>query len=518
MSFSRRNTDRRRRVLYTSGLAENEVSTAASRRNALLLREARNPTATYGSRVKRRIRGRWFSLVPIRRRTLVAIAMVMWGFVLCLCLAHYAAVTWPSLAGNWDVARPLRLDEPTSFGRWMMTLLLAASGGASLLIYQLRRYRIDDFQGRYRLWRLVIILCGLASLDSLVSIVEWSGALLDFAMGRRAALSGNDWVRILVALGGTVLAMRLVAEVRRSRWSLVTMTIGWMLLAIPVAAKWNFFEVNSIGRWTLVTTAPLMGTTTLFLALVGYLRLLYREVRQVEDSDSISLRIQNFRERVFHRDETEAVEARDASTSGDEPVVRRGWFRRRNTASGESTIAAPSRAQRRAEAREERERAKAEREAQRIASAAAKAQTAAAKAATAVAATDANADPATDDARPAKRRWFGRRDDGVPAVEAEVTATSTKPLASASEASHIEKSEAAPRSGLKGWFGKKKTPEPIEGDTQIDAPTRPPVSTTTTPTHPETESDEEDDADYSGMSKAERRRLRKLQRRGGNAA
>ena len=311
MSYTQRNSDRRGRVLYTSALAENEVSTPASRRNALLLREARNPTAAYGARVQRRIRGRWFSLVPISRRNLFLVAAVLWSVAFLLAAAHYAAVTWPSLTlqSNLAVARPLRLDHPDSFGRWFMTLLLACAAGVSLLIYQLRRYRIDDFQGHYRLWRIVIVLCGVASLDSLVSVIDWAGALLDFGMGRRAALSGNDWVRILVAIGGTVLAMRMVAEVRRSRWSLITMIMGWSLLAIPVAAKWNLFEVNSMPRWTLVTTAPLLGVTTLFLSLVGYLRLLYREVRRVEDSVSLSFRMQNFSGRVFNGEKEDEPKA-----------------------------------------------------------------------------------------------------------------------------------------------------------------------------------------------------------------
>ena len=173
MQHGRRTVGRRRRVLYTSHHADSSTSTAASRREAAKLREARRPPAAYGSRVHRRLRGRWFSIVPVRRRTLSIGSAIIASIVLLLCLAHYFAVTRPWLAYNPEVARPLRLDRPDSFGHWIMCVLLAGSSGASLLIYQLRRYRNDDYGGQYRLWRLVLVLLMIASIHSLVGLIDW---------------------------------------------------------------------------------------------------------------------------------------------------------------------------------------------------------------------------------------------------------------------------------------------------------------------------------------------------------
>ena len=83
--------------------------------------------------------------------TITAVAML-------LCLCHYAAVAWPSIANRGDIARPLRLDRADSFGRWFAGLLMIGSAGASFLIYQLRRHRLDDFSGHYRLWCLVLLV------------------------------------------------------------------------------------------------------------------------------------------------------------------------------------------------------------------------------------------------------------------------------------------------------------------------------------------------------------------------
>lgn len=309
MPQDRRTTDRRRRILYSSQTADTTKPTAASRRAKEKLREARQPTKTYGRRVHRRIRGRWFSLVPVKRRTLVIFAAVIAACVYLLTHAHYAAVTWPSLVYKPEIARPLRLDLPDSFGRWFTSAILVASAGASLLIYQLRRHRNDDYRGHYRLWRLVILVMLLTSVNSLVMMVDWGGSLLDMAFGRRVAFSGYDWLRILLGVGGVVLALRLVFEVRRSRWALTALVSACFFLALPEAAKWRLFAVDVTNRW-LVTSAPLLGYTSLFLALTGYLSLLYREVLGITDEETLGQRFNRIMTGWFSSNETDAEDDR----------------------------------------------------------------------------------------------------------------------------------------------------------------------------------------------------------------
>ena len=275
------------------------------------------------------------------------------AIALLLCGAHYASVAWPIIAYRPEIARPLRLDRADSFGRWFMVALLTGSAGASLLIYQLRRYRIDDYQGHYRLWRLVLAVLIIASVNSLVSIIDWSGALLDASFGKRVALTGADWVRLVVSFGGAVLALRLVAEVRRSRLALSMMILASLMLAFPEAAKWKFVEVESLGKWAAVTSAPMLACTFLFISLGGYLRMLFREVQQIDENDSLKERFQQMRSRVFQRseaddDETAAEEIKpkpkqrvakqDAEDSQDAtpPRAKRRWLGLRRAADPEA--------------------------------------------------------------------------------------------------------------------------------------------------------------------------------------
>jgi hypothetical protein len=249
----------------------------------------------YGERVQRRLQGRWFSLVPIHRRTFTIVASVIAGLTTLLVLMHYLSVTWPRLAYAPEIARPLRLDHADSFGRWYLSMLLAASSGVALLIYQLRRYRIDDYRGQYRLWRTVLLTLAVASAGVSVSLVSWSGSLIDAALGRRVALAGADWVRLLVLMGGVVLVLRLIAETFQSRFSLFALLIAFAALVTPEAAGWNLFAIDTPGKWSAVTSAPLIGCTALFLSMSAYLRLLYREVLEIEAGPSLREQLSNFK-------------------------------------------------------------------------------------------------------------------------------------------------------------------------------------------------------------------------------
>tara|TARA_R110002049_G_scaffold2750_3_gene21858 strand:+ start:55581 stop:57182 length:1602 start_codon:yes stop_codon:yes gene_type:complete len=533
-------------VLYTSHYAENEPTTAASRRAARRLREARSPSTAYGSRVHRRLRGRWFSLVPVRRRALVGWCAAIASIVALLCLGHYASVSWTSIAYRPEIARALRLDRPDSFGRWFTCVLLAGASGISFLIYQLRRHKNDDFRGHYRLWRLVLIVLMLASVDALVSLVDWSGALLDAGFGKRVALSGNDWVGIVLSVGGAVLALRLTVEVRRSRWALATIMMAWVILALPMAARWNFFGVDTMSRWLLVTAAPLVGSAMIFVSLVGYLRLLYREVRKIEDSRSLTQRLGDLRLSVFAPRDDGDEHDRESDDESDEPTTvtqRRGWFGRRRNADEQRKQAGKDdthddppqnrreKAQERKEA-QERKLAQERREQNEQTSEDSDEEPRRKrgwfglrrKADDETSAPEDNSNDESDEApEKAKRRRFSMRLRPSAKSEAAAGASEADHGSNDNESTDAEetpKSKPKKRFGIGGWMNREK-PKSDAGESDDDEPSGGQTHQDSHPSSQVDDDDEEidvDDIDWSSMSKAERRRLRKKLKRQGRAA
>ncbi len=326
MSMVRRtSTDsRRRRILMYQYSREGERGASSDRRLVEKLRQARRPASIYGSSVRRRLRGRWYSLVPVRRRAMAAVSVTVLGAALLLCLTHWFAITWPPLAYREPLARAFRLDRPDSFGTWFRSLLLALTAGVALLVYQLRRYRNDDYRGSYRIWPPVIVLIALASLDTVVALVPWGGELIDTVLGKRIAMAGADWIRIGLTVGGAALALRMVAEVRHSKLAVALMLVAVAWFALPVAGRWGILLSDTPLKWWLITSAPLLAAATLCLACTAYLRMLFREVRGLDQDDRLADRLQQWKANLLaSRQAKQTDDARPAKPAAEKPQPTR---------------------------------------------------------------------------------------------------------------------------------------------------------------------------------------------------
>ncbi|WP_143544177.1 hypothetical protein [Rhodopirellula sp. MGV] len=293
MPSVRRSSERRRRVLYQAHVTSD--TSDPSRRGAADLREAREPASQFGSRVNRHLRGRWFALVPVSLRSMVLVAIGFLFAFIALTIGHHMAVTWPPLVNRDGLARPLRLDRPDSFGAWWLTMNLLVCTGASYLIYGLRLHRRDDYRGQYQLWRLTTVVVLITCVHSVVGLVGWLGACLDLALGDRAVLSGGRWLRILLDVGGVILFMRLAHETYRCRPSLVFLSLSGAAFALFEAAAWNVFVVDSMVRSTIVLSAPFAGCSLLTLAFAVYLRVLFRQVRNIADGPTLRERVEQWK-------------------------------------------------------------------------------------------------------------------------------------------------------------------------------------------------------------------------------
>lgn len=266
------------------------------------LREARRPQVAYGSQVRRCLRGRWFSLVPVHRTAFCQCLGGLAIFVLVLIFMHDASVRYSAIADQAAWVDVLRINRYGSLGRYAIGILYLGLAGSAWLVYQLRRYRNDDFSGNYQLWQWVVASALVASVASSAPIVAMLGGGIEWVMGRRVALSGEDWIELLLIVGGAIFALRTIAEMWRYRFCMALMLGGWAWMAIPIAADWNMLGVEDLSRWTWVTSAPLIAVSMWFASTVGYLRSLYREVRGIESAPGWIARLRVVAERSATRD------------------------------------------------------------------------------------------------------------------------------------------------------------------------------------------------------------------------
>ena len=504
----RRNVDRRRRVLYQAHAAPHAPQ-SPRRRDTEALRAARQPAKVFGSRVRQPLRGRWFSLVPVSTFSLSLLVGTLAFVPLLLTALHYLAITWPTLAYRDAIARPFRIDFSDSFAAWWLTAVMLLSTGTSLLIYQLRRHRSDDYRGHYRLWRLTMCVMFVACINSTVGLLSWFGAVVDLVVGDRAALSGERWLRILVDVAGIILTMRLAAEVYRCRAALISLLAGAALVGYAEAAVWNLITIDNAAKSTLVIAAPLLGFSSFLISSTSYLRLLYRQARNIDDAAPLRQRLKDWAAQTFARDDEPIAELEEIEFARPNAVavMHQDETAPSRKAKSNRSKATPSQTQPTPEPESAEPKSEAE---------------------------EPSAKP--------KRGWFGRRkpaQDSEPDSAEEKSSSSDKPkkglfsmrlrpkASPAEDPTAVDDGDAQskekPKRGLGGFLRRKDSsgetesaPEPASSSTkhQRSAP-QPAAKTQTEQADDEADAD---DIDWDSMSKSERRRLRKKLRRGGHAA
>jgi hypothetical protein len=277
----------RRRVvcsrILSEGAEEEALGTARSKKQREQQRAAIRPAATYQSGVRRRLRGRWFHLVPVKQHQLSAVLTGIYVIVAFLTALGYLAAVWAPLALRPLVGRPLRLDMPGGIADWVGSQMLAIAAGTSFLIYQLRRYRGDDYHGRYRMWRPIIALLVLLSLDSVVHLREAAAALIDATWAQQSVIVGSDIVRLALLIIGMAIALPLFGELSRSPSAIALLAGALLSLATPTALRLGIIPSTPELILTWAGAARLAGRACLLSATICYLRRLYREVQHHDD-------------------------------------------------------------------------------------------------------------------------------------------------------------------------------------------------------------------------------------------
>jgi len=217
------------------------------------------------------------SLVPLRGWML---ALAISGMLLAvggLFGLHLAADRMQATLGR-AAAGSLRIDRPASLSAWLASTLLAAAAGLSLFIFSLRRHRIDDYHGRYRMWILVAMACAVGNLfeaSSLAAIVHSLCSAACGATGLRADLIGPAAMTTLVA----GLVLRLGIEIRRCAPAMTTLVLACLAFGVAAATNFGWPVAHSPAMFPLwLRGSWLLGYVLLVTTLLLYSRRVQLEV------------------------------------------------------------------------------------------------------------------------------------------------------------------------------------------------------------------------------------------------
>ena len=171
----------------------------------------------------------------------------------------------------------LDVRAPGSVAQWFSSLVLFVAGGYGVAIFHLRRHKLDDFRGRYRVW--IAASCGLvvASLDVATGLHSALAVWLVAATGTPILGDGSIWWLLTVGVGFFLLGSRLLFELWESHsavTSLVLAAIGYSMAAVI-----NFGTISSLQdpwlRSLAYSSSLLIAHFSVLIAVLSYARFVY---------------------------------------------------------------------------------------------------------------------------------------------------------------------------------------------------------------------------------------------------
>lgn len=171
----------------------------------------------------------------------------------------------------------LNAEDPGSLASWTAAMMLMLASLTASLIYWIRRNRIDDYRGRYRMWIYVTGLLVLASLDATVGL-------------RRAIVTGINQAapetasptlfHVGFALFGVLVMTRLVAEMRASRGAVTWLMISAAMYGMAGLTQWGWISIDVIKSTSVaVAVLTLSGHWLLTMSMMVYGRYVFLDAQ-----------------------------------------------------------------------------------------------------------------------------------------------------------------------------------------------------------------------------------------------
>ena len=205
------------------------------------------------------------NLIPHRLTTLALGLAAAMGVIALLEWLH----TWvPVLSRYGQNGRVAALDlaAPASLAAWFCSLVLALSAVAALAVYAVRRHRVDDYQGQYRIWLWAATCWMILSADAVAGLHDGLRDLITQTTGVRMFGDGSIWWAIVYLFLFGAVAVRLLVEMREAPLSLMAFVSGCLVYCFAVVVQLHGAGAGIEALRPMVQKGAEMSAAVLVLA------------------------------------------------------------------------------------------------------------------------------------------------------------------------------------------------------------------------------------------------------------
>ena len=196
--------------------------------------------------------------VPQRVRWLTVCLLSGAAFVAgLLVLSRYADV-WASAIGAESVTA-LKVTGTGTLAAWFSSVLLGLAGLLSVLLYSLRKHRIDDYRGRYKVWLWAAAGWAVLSIDHVAPLHKLLVRGMTHVTGWTALPDGAVWWIAACALAFLLFGIRALRDLSESPFALVAALLAVSGWSAAVATHLGWWQWASHETAVLVTAGAAMG-------------------------------------------------------------------------------------------------------------------------------------------------------------------------------------------------------------------------------------------------------------------
>ena len=230
---------------------------------------------------------RVFDVLPQTAWSLVSVFTLGLGSIVGLGICHSYRLQWDWFQPT-DVAS-LDIGSGQSIATWLASLTLFLAGVICLMIFVIRRHKIDDYGGRYGLWLWSAAGCVIASVDATAGVHRLVQSTLMRLTGLALHGDGSLWWMLCVVLFGGYLAIRAFVDMRPSvlaRSFLLLSALSYMGASVfhleLTRTSLPFRQIDiGLASELIENAALLVGHFFLLYSLLLYARAVFLEAQRM---------------------------------------------------------------------------------------------------------------------------------------------------------------------------------------------------------------------------------------------
>ncbi len=247
--------DRRRRVVPDDAAPASTSSVAAPARRAA--------TGNYPADALRHKQARMADFIP---QKILKIVLLFTGGVAVIAALLSVYATRIAVVAEQHLPA-LNVAGEGSLVNWFTSTLLLLAAVTALVVYSIRRHRLDDYHGKYRLWLVAAVAWFWLSIDEAAGLHQSLQAVATHLGGPSIPHTELLWVGTYALLFGA-LGLRLAFEMRASRASSTVFVLAGMVLGTAAVAHMGWLPLpDEQVRLLVEEGCEMSGSLLLLLAM-----------------------------------------------------------------------------------------------------------------------------------------------------------------------------------------------------------------------------------------------------------